>query len=68
VLGGSGEAQLSLVMIERVLTPARNERRELDRLMALLRRFEMEAALEQGARCGALADGARARAREPMRR
>jgi uncharacterized protein (DUF2336 family) len=48
VLGGSGEAQLSLVMIERVLTACEElNGGELDRLMALLRRFEMEAALEQ---------------------
>ncbi len=44
----SGEAQLSLVMIERVLTACEElNGGELGRLMALLRRFEMEAALEQ---------------------
>ncbi len=43
-----GEAQLSLIMIERVLTACEElNGGELDRLMALLRRFEMEAALEQ---------------------
>lgn len=43
-----GEARLSLLMIERVLTAcAEINGGELDRLMALLRRFEMEAALEQ---------------------
>ena len=44
----SGEARLSLIMIERVLTACEElNGGELDRLMALLRRFEMEAALEQ---------------------
>ncbi|QGM98215.1 DUF2336 domain-containing protein [Methylocystis parvus] len=43
-----GEARLSLVMIERVLTACEEMNGgELDRLMALLRRFEMEAALEE---------------------
>lgn len=42
-----GEARLSLVMIERVLTTCEGiNGGELDKLMALLRRFEMEAALE----------------------
>jgi uncharacterized protein (DUF2336 family) len=42
------EARLSLVMIERVLTACEEiNGGELDRLMALLRRFEMEAALEE---------------------
>jgi len=42
-----GEARLSLVMIERVLTACEEiNGGELDKLMALLRRFEMEAALE----------------------
>lgn len=42
-----GETRLSLVMIERVLTACDEiNGGELDRLMALLRRFEMEAALE----------------------
>jgi hypothetical protein len=42
-----GDARLSLVMIERVLTAcAEINSGELDKLMALLRRFEMEAALE----------------------
>jgi uncharacterized protein (DUF2336 family) len=45
--GDCGEAQLSLAMIERVLAVcAELNGGELDRLMALLRRFEMEAALE----------------------
>lgn len=40
--------RLSLMMIERVLTACAGMKDgELDRLMALLRRFEMEAALEQ---------------------
>ena len=44
---GAGEAQLCLAMIERVLTVCTElNDGELDRLMALLRRFEMEAALE----------------------
>jgi uncharacterized protein (DUF2336 family) len=43
-----GEARLSLMMIERVLTACEEiNGGELDKLMALLRRFEMEAALEQ---------------------
>lgn len=43
-----GEAKLSLVMIERVLTACDEiNGGELDKLMALLRRFEMEAALEE---------------------
>ncbi|WP_424361637.1 DUF2336 domain-containing protein [Methylocystis parvus] len=43
-----GEARLSLVMIERVLTACEEiNGGELDKLMALLRRFEMEAALEE---------------------
>jgi uncharacterized protein (DUF2336 family) len=43
-----GEARLSLVMVERVLTACEElNGGELDRLMALLRRFEVEAALEQ---------------------
>jgi len=43
----AGEAQLCLAMIERVLTVCTElNGGELDRLMALLRRFEMEAALE----------------------
>lgn len=43
-----GAARLSLVMIERVLTACEEiNGGELDRLMALLRRFEMEAALEE---------------------
>ncbi len=43
-----GDARLSLVMVERVLTACEElNGGELDRLMALLRRFEMEAALEQ---------------------
>lgn len=43
-----GEARLSLVMIERVLTACDGiNSGELDKLMALLRRFEMEAALEE---------------------
>jgi uncharacterized protein (DUF2336 family) len=43
-----GEARLSLVMIERVLTACDEiNDGELDRLMALLRRFEREAALEE---------------------
>jgi uncharacterized protein (DUF2336 family) len=42
-----GEAQLCLAMIERVLAVCTElNGGELDRLMALLRRFEMEAALE----------------------
>jgi uncharacterized protein (DUF2336 family) len=42
-----GEARLSLMMVERVLTACEEiNDGELDRLMALLRRFEMEAALE----------------------
>jgi uncharacterized protein (DUF2336 family) len=42
-----GGARLSLVMIERVLTACEEiNGGELDKLMALLRRFEMEAALE----------------------
>jgi uncharacterized protein (DUF2336 family) len=44
----SGEAGLSLIMIERVLTACEElNGGELDRLMALLRRFEIEAALER---------------------
>lgn len=59
-----GEARLSLVMIERVLTACEEiNRGELDRLMALLRRFEMEAALEEArveaARLAAEAEAAR---------
>jgi uncharacterized protein (DUF2336 family) len=43
-----GDARLSLVMIERVLTACEEiNGGELDKLMALLRRFEMEAALEE---------------------
>ncbi len=43
-----GEARLSLVMIERVLTACDEiNAGELDKLMALLRRFEMEAAREE---------------------
>jgi uncharacterized protein (DUF2336 family) len=43
-----GEARLSLVMIERVLTACDEiNDGELDRLMALLRRFEREAALQE---------------------
>ena len=43
-----GEARLSLVMIERVLTACEEiNDGELDKLMALLRRFEMEAAREE---------------------
>lgn len=43
-----GEARLSLVMIERVLTACDEiNGGELDRLMALLRRFEMEAAMAE---------------------
>ncbi|MGJ0391441.1 MAG: DUF2336 domain-containing protein [Methylocystis sp.] len=43
-----GEARLSLVMVERVLTACEEiNGGELERLMALLRRFEMEAALEE---------------------
>ncbi|WP_442754499.1 DUF2336 domain-containing protein [Methylocystis sp. JAN1] len=43
-----GEARLSLVMVERVLTACEEiNGGELDKLMALLRRFEMEAALEE---------------------
>ena len=43
-----GEARLSLVMIERVLTACEEiNGGELDKLMALLRRFEMEAALDE---------------------
>ncbi|MDJ0448707.1 DUF2336 domain-containing protein [Methylocystis sp. JR02] len=42
-----GETRLSLMMIERVLTACDEiNGGELDRLMALLRRFEMEAALD----------------------
>jgi uncharacterized protein (DUF2336 family) len=42
------DARLSLVMIERVLTACDEiSGRELDKLMALLRRFEMEAAVEE---------------------
>ncbi len=49
------EARLSLVMIERVLTACEGIKGgELDRLLALLRRFEMEASLES-ARAAALA-------------
>ncbi len=41
-------ARLSMVMIERVLTACEDiGGPEMDRLMALLRRFEMEAALEE---------------------
>lgn len=59
-----GEAQLSLVMIERVLTACEEiNGGELDKLMALLRRFEMEAALEEArveaARIAAEAEAAR---------
>ena len=44
----SSDAELSLVMVERVLTACEElNDGELDRLMALLRRFEMEAALEK---------------------
>ncbi len=44
----TGGARLSLVMIERVLTACEElNGGELDRLLALLRRFEMEAALEE---------------------
>jgi uncharacterized protein (DUF2336 family) len=43
-----GEARLSLVMIERVLTACEEiNGGELDKLMALLRRFEIEAAIEE---------------------
>jgi uncharacterized protein (DUF2336 family) len=43
-----GDARLSLVMIERVLTACEEiNGGELDKLMALLRRFEMEAAREE---------------------
>jgi len=43
-----GDARLSLVMIERVLTACDEiSGGELDKLMALLRRFEMEAAREE---------------------
>ncbi|KAF2990294.1 DUF2336 domain-containing protein [Methylocystis sp. MJC1] len=43
----AGETRLSLMMIERVLTACDEiNGGELDRLMALLRRFEMEAALD----------------------
>jgi uncharacterized protein (DUF2336 family) len=43
-----GDARLSLVMIERVLTACEEiNAGELDKLMALLRRFEMEAAREE---------------------
>ncbi|MCX7899784.1 MAG: DUF2336 domain-containing protein [Methylocystis sp.] len=46
--GPDSDARLSLVMIERVLTACESANRgELDRLLALLRRFEMEAALEE---------------------
>lgn len=45
---GAGGAHLSLVMIERVITACEEiNRGDLDRLMALLRRFEREAALEE---------------------
>ncbi|WP_036283083.1 DUF2336 domain-containing protein [Methylocystis sp. ATCC 49242] len=59
-----GEAKLSLVMIERVLTACEEiNGGELDKLMALLRRFEMEAALEEArieaARFAAEAEAAR---------
>ncbi len=58
------EARLSLMMIERVLTACEEiNGGELDKLMALLRRFEMEAALEearvQAARLAAEAEAAR---------
>lgn len=54
VHGPSGDARLSLVMIERVLTACDEiNGGELDKLLALLRRFEMEAALED-ARVAAL--------------
>jgi uncharacterized protein (DUF2336 family) len=57
-----GEARLSLMMIERVLTACDEiNGGELDRLMALLRRFEMEAALEE-ARLEAARISAEARA------
>jgi uncharacterized protein (DUF2336 family) len=47
-VNGACEARLSLVMIERVLTACEGiNQGELDKLMALLRRFEMEAALEE---------------------
>ncbi len=47
-VNGACEARLSLVMIERVLTACEGiNLGELDKLMALLRRFEMEAALEE---------------------
>ncbi|PPD46171.1 MAG: hypothetical protein CTY15_02030 [Methylocystis sp.] len=59
-----GEARLSLVMIERVLTACEEiNGGELGKLMALLRRFEMEAALEEArthaARLTAEAEAAR---------
>ena len=60
-----GEAQLSLVMIQRVLTACDEiNSGELGKLMALLRRFEMEAALEE-ARAEALRLAAEAAAPAP---
>jgi uncharacterized protein (DUF2336 family) len=62
-----GGARLSLVMIERVLTACDEiNQGELDKLMALLRRFEMEAALEE-ARAAAplLVEQAQAEANAP---
>lgn len=47
-VNGASDARLSLTMIERVLTACEGiNQGELDKLMALLRRFEMEAALEE---------------------
>ena len=62
-----GEAKLSLVMVERVLTACDEiNGGELDRLMALLRRFEMEAALEEARAAAArIATEAEAPALEP---
>lgn len=60
------EARLSLVMIERVLTACEEMHGgEMDRLMALLRRFEMEAAMEE-AREAAAAMAAEEMAPGPM--
>jgi len=61
---GAADARLSLVMIERVLTACEGMNSgELGKLMALLRRFEVEAALEEArieaARFAAEAEAAR---------